>query len=165
MSQRYLLPRNDPSKPDKPEAFRILLVDDDLDLLDTTSALLEDDAQVLTATNGEQALRMVAEHQIHVVCADFKMPGMTGVDLLRKVREVDSRLIGILITGFREQLPKGVAGDPAIFALLYKPYPLESLRTTVLDAGRVAAMSRAADKFQTRSQRLADEPGQKRNAK
>jgi DNA-binding NtrC family response regulator len=155
-----------PSAPDqKPPQLRVLLVDDDSDLLETTSALLEDDAEVLTATEGDKALELVAQRNVHVLCTDFKMPGMTGVELLRKAQEIDPRVIGILITGFREQLPRGVAGDSAIFALLYKPYTLEALRGTIQDAARCAAMSRAADKFQLRSQRLFDEPGKKRNAK
>ena len=152
-------------RPHKPKGFRILLVDDDPDLLETTSALLEDEAAILTAIDGTKALRMLTEHEVHVVCADYQMPGMNGLELLRSVHGIDSRTIGILMTGFREQLPRGVAGDPAIFALIYKPYTLQTLHTTVRDAARCAAMARAADSFQIRSLRLVEEPQQKKDGK
>jgi CheY-like chemotaxis protein len=76
-------PKTQPGGPRR----RILLVDDDQDLLETTAALLEDDFDVLTAASGEQALETLARASVAVVCADYKMPGMTGLDLLRAVRD------------------------------------------------------------------------------
>jgi two-component system response regulator HupR/HoxA len=149
----------------KPEGFRILLVDDDPALLETTSALLEDEGSVVTAKDGHRALRLFAEREIHVVCADFQMPGMNGIELLRAVHQLDARTIGILMTGFRERLPAGVAGDPAIFALVYKPYTTRSLHETIRDAARCAAMARIVSSFQTRSTGLSGEPKQKPGTK
>jgi DNA-binding NtrC family response regulator len=143
----------------KPVGFRILLVDDDSAVLETTSALLEDEATMLTATSAEKALGLVAEQEVHVVCTDFKMDGMNGLELLRRVHTLDSRTVGILVTGFREQLPRGVAGDPAIFALIYKPYKGDTLRKTIRDAARCAAMARVTEGFRPASQRLSGRGG------
>lgn len=147
----------------KPVGFRILLVDDDPAVLETTSALLEDEATLLTATSAEKALELVAEQEVHVVVTDFKMTGMNGLELLGRVHAMDGRTLGILITGFRENLPRGVAGNPAIFALLYKPYKGAALRSMMRDAARCAAMVRSPDS--PTSKRQASEPGQKANAK
>ena len=149
----------------KSVGFQILLVDDDPSVLETTAALLEDEAMLLTATSAEKALELVSEHEVHVVLTDFKMAGMNGLELLRRVHATDARTLGILVTGFRENLPRGVAGDPAIFALLYKPYKGAALRSMVRDAARCAAMDRVTDGFKPASHRLASEPGQKANAK
>jgi CheY-like chemotaxis protein len=149
----------------KPLGFRILLVDDDPVDLETTAALLEDEATVVTATSAEKALELVAEHEVHLVFTDFKMSGMNGLALLRRVHAMDARTLGVLVTGFRENLPRGVAGDPAIFALLYKPYKGVALRAMVRDAARCAAMARSSDSLNPTSRRLTSEPARKSHAK
>jgi DNA-binding NtrC family response regulator len=131
----------------KPKSFLILLVDDDENLLLTTSALLEDEGGVLKARDAESALRLLAEHDVHVLCTDYRLPGMDGVQLLRSAYEMDPRLVGILMTGSCERVPTSVAGDPAIFALLNKPYKLEELYKTIRDAARRAALARRSGSF------------------
>ena len=131
----------------KPKSFLILLVDDDENLLLTTSALLEDEGELLKATDGESALRLLAEHDVHVLCTDYRLPGIDGVQLLRRAHEMDPRLVGILMTGSGERVPAIVAADPAIFALLNKPYTLEELYQTIRDAARRAALARRSGSF------------------
>jgi DNA-binding LytR/AlgR family response regulator len=100
-----------------------------------------------------------------LVFTDFKMSGMNGLALLRRVHAMDARTLGVLVTGFRENLPRGVAGDPAIFALLYKPYKGVALRAMVRDAARCAAMARSSDSLNPTSRRLTSEPARKSHAK
>ncbi|HVR19590.1 MAG TPA: response regulator [Polyangiaceae bacterium] len=133
---------------------RILLVDDDAELLDTTSALLEDDYDVLTASSGEQALGVLAKTSVSVVCADYKMTGMSGLELLHAVRERCPGTAGVLITGMRENLGRSVIGDEAVFAVIYKPYDALRLLETVRDAARTVSMASAAASFANRSGRL-----------
>jgi DNA-binding NtrC family response regulator len=135
---------------------RILLVDDDADLLDTTAALLEDEFEVLTALSGEQALGVLAQRSVSVVCADYKMNGMTGLDLLHAVSERWPGTAGVLITGMRENLGRSVIGDKAVFAVIYKPYEAKRLLETVRDAARTVSMTSAATKFASRSGRLKE---------
>jgi CheY-like chemotaxis protein len=57
----------------------ILLVDDNGEFLDSTKDVLEDEGyEVFTATNGEDAIRMVGERPFEVILMDIKMPGLKG---------------------------------------------------------------------------------------
>jgi two-component system response regulator HydG len=133
---------------------RVLLVDDDEGILETTAALLEDDYEVVQAVSGEQALSKLALGRFSVVCTDFRMQGMTGIELLAHVREVSRGTAGVLVTGIREQVAKDVIGNEAVFAIVYKPYTTERLLATLNDAARVAAMAFATASFASSSGRL-----------
>jgi CheY-like chemotaxis protein len=133
------------------------LVDDDPDLLSTTSALLEEYFEVATAMNGPAALALIPRLAPQVVCTDYKMGEMDGVTLLRKVRELSSTTAGVLVTALRENLPAGVAADEAIFATVYKPYQIATLVAAIRDAAKVLAMTRAVEVFSFSSARLKAE--------
>src|SRR5689334_13018470 len=66
---------------------RVLVVDDELDMLETSAAILATEFEVLTARNGELALSILQKTPVHVVCTDYNMPGITGLELLRQVTE------------------------------------------------------------------------------
>jgi two-component system NtrC family sensor kinase len=78
----------------------ILLVDDDEDFLDALATRLTNDGyKVLKAADGEKGLRAFQEHRPAIVLADIKMPGMDGIDLLRKIKDIDPQAEVIMITG------------------------------------------------------------------
>jgi two-component system response regulator HupR/HoxA len=64
-------------------AYRVLLVEDDVMLREALTILLADEFRVYSCASGEQALRLLAEQRFHVVCTDFHMPGMNGLELFR----------------------------------------------------------------------------------
>jgi DNA-binding response OmpR family regulator len=51
------------------------------------------------ANDGESALRVVAENKPHIVILDVMMPGLKGLDVLRRIKEIDSAIQVILLTG------------------------------------------------------------------
>jgi CheY-like chemotaxis protein len=67
---------------------RILIVDDDLDILEALAGVLEDNHQVSTASNGAEALRQVSCQTFDAVVLDLMMPVMDGETLLEKMREL-----------------------------------------------------------------------------
>jgi putative two-component system response regulator len=68
--------------------MRVLLVDDDHISLELLENVLSDTShEVSLAMNGDQALEMLAEREHHVVITDWNMPGMSGVDLVKQIRE------------------------------------------------------------------------------
>jgi DNA-binding NtrC family response regulator len=136
---------------------RVLLVDDDEGILETTAALLEDDYDVVQATSGEQALSLLTTARFSVVCTDYRMQGIDGLTLLAKVREESPGTAGVLVTGIREQVASRVIGNEAVFAVLYKPYTVDKLLSTLNDAARVAAMAFATASFASSSGRLNKE--------
>lgn len=80
---------------------RILLIDDEETILDNLKFILElEGYQVITASNGREGLRIISENRdIDTVISDMKMPGLSGLDVIRSVREVDPDIGVIILTG------------------------------------------------------------------
>lgn len=81
---------------------RILLVDDDQDILDIIRLDLEDDpANAVDSTStAAEAIRKVAGTPYDVIIADWRMPGMNGTDLIRRLRKDGCASFIILYTGY-----------------------------------------------------------------
>ena len=81
--------------------LRLLLVDDEERFLSTTRILLEKRGvkNVQTATNGQDALKILKKGAVDVVVLDVKMPGMDGVEVLRKIRQEHPLVEVIMLTG------------------------------------------------------------------
>ena len=80
---------------------RILVVDDDESLRRITQIQLEEAGyQVVTASNGNQALTSIEEEEPALVISDLRMPGLSGLDLLRQTRSAHPETTVILITAF-----------------------------------------------------------------
>jgi two-component system response regulator HupR/HoxA len=131
------VPKAAPSRP------LVLLVDDDAGLLETTSALLEDDFEIVTATCGEEALRLITIHDIDVLCTDYNMPGMDGIELLRRVMAQRRHVSGILVSGYREFLDCSQKNPSDRYLLLVKPYSPAALTDLVNKAVRHTSIKRS----------------------
>ncbi len=82
---------------------RILVVDDEADVRALTAEMLEEDGHVvLVAGGGEEALRLLREAPVDLLLADYVMPGMNGVELLRRAAEVQPGVRAMLVTGYAE---------------------------------------------------------------
>ena len=66
----------------------LLVLDDESLILASLEHLLEDDYEVRTTTDAVSALRLVVEHDIAVILCDERMPGVSGHEFLRRVKEV-----------------------------------------------------------------------------
>ena len=82
---------------------RVLVVDDEEDIrLLYQEELQEAGYQVAVAADGHEALRMVQQNRPDLVTIDIKMPGMDGIELLRRVREIHRDLPIIICTAYGE---------------------------------------------------------------
>jgi DNA-binding NtrC family response regulator len=112
----------------------ILIVDDDdairAILYDLLSAKYECD----TASTAEEALRYIAVETYDAILTDIAMPGLTGVELLKKIQEHDSATPVILISGQgSEQDPQDLIALGA-FAYVTKPFNLDEIEQAVEQA-------------------------------
>jgi CheY-like chemotaxis protein len=83
----------------------ILLVDDNNHGLIARKAVLEElGYKVSTAKSGEEALEMFSAGKFHLVVTDYRMPKMSGTDLIREIRKMDAQARIILLSGFVEPL-------------------------------------------------------------
>jgi DNA-binding NtrC family response regulator len=78
---------------------KVLIVDDDSMTLQTLSMALEDSYETLTAENGLNALAILGREDIDVVLSDLDMPGLNGIELLRRIQELETPVPMIVITG------------------------------------------------------------------
>lgn len=78
---------------------RILIVDDDLMTRQTLSMALADDYEPFTAKNSEEALAVLADQDVDIVLTDFDMPGLNGIELLKKINTSETPVPVIIITG------------------------------------------------------------------
>jgi CheY-like chemotaxis protein len=107
----------------------VLIVDDEEAQCKLLSFLLRRNFEVATALNGEAALALVRQRRFDVAVVDYRMPGMTGTEVLRKMKELQPSCLRILMTA--HALPSileeatSVAG---VYRLLSKPVDAEVLR-------------------------------------
>jgi response regulator RpfG family c-di-GMP phosphodiesterase len=116
-------------------AEKILFVDDDTNILAGFRRQLRNDYSVETANSGQEGLDVLsAIGPFAVVVADFRMPGMDGVQFLMRAREVSPDTVRVMLTGHAE-LSQAIdaVNEGNIFRFLTKPCPPEML-TRALDA-------------------------------
>lgn len=133
-----------PSKPAAPAAadrrMRVLFVDDEQRILAGLRALFRHDYDVFITDMPQDALQLVKRHDIQVVVSDQRMPGMTGVELLRQLKEHAPNAVRILLTGYSDLAALvGSINQGEIFRFVKKPWDNDELRRTLLDASKIAS--------------------------
>ena len=110
----------------------ILFVDDEKRVLNSMRGLFRREFELFLTTDGADALQIATNNSIDVVVADQRMPGMTGIEVLGKVKELSPRTVRILLTGYAD--PEAVEGSiniGEVFRFLSKPCAPQMLRDTL----------------------------------
>ena len=114
---------------------RILLVDDDLAFRKSTSKLLENDFCIIeTAASGEAALARFAEIRFDAVLCDLVMQGMSGLELLPKLIEIDPHVPVIMVTGHGSIDSAIAAMKAGAVDYVTKPFDSDELRLRLMRA-------------------------------
>jgi EAL domain-containing protein (putative c-di-GMP-specific phosphodiesterase class I)/CheY-like chemotaxis protein len=143
---------------------KILLVDDDREILTVLErALTNPHVRVITASTGTAALTELGQHGFDALVSDIQMPGMSGLKLLRAVREHDLDLPVVLMTGAPDLKGAAAAVEYGAFQYLIKPVALDRLRAVVeraVNVGRIARLKReCAQEFGSGSFYVGDRAG------
>ncbi|HSG48391.1 MAG TPA: sigma-54 dependent transcriptional regulator [Longimicrobiales bacterium] len=110
------------------EKPKVLVVDDELGILNTLEILLRREGfAVTTASSGREALERLDESIPDVVLTDIKMPGMSGLDILAHVRELDPEVAVILMTAQASLKTAMDAVNQGAFYYLQKPFANDEL--------------------------------------
>ena len=120
------------SEDTEPRRPALLLVDDEERILSALCReLRKENYDIVTAGTPELALQLAAERRFDIVLSDHKMPGMTGLQLLERLREqqVDAALM--LITGWTEEIPREALERVGVRALITKPWDGARLKATL----------------------------------
>src|SRR5947209_4938202 len=79
---------------------RLLIVDDEVELRNALCETLADEGfETRGAASGAEGLQAFSRHDFDVLLSDLMMPGMDGIQLLRKALEMDPNLVGVIMTG------------------------------------------------------------------
>jgi putative nucleotidyltransferase with HDIG domain len=116
----------------------VLLVDDEANILNALARLFMDrDVRVLRAGNGEEALAIVRKEPVAVVVSDNLMPGMRGVELLSRVRNLSPDTVRVLLTGHAD-LPTAMEAinRGEVFRFHVKPWVDEEIVDTIEEGVR-----------------------------
>jgi DNA-binding NtrC family response regulator len=111
---------------------KILIVDDDADLLEILKDSFEPEGYIVrTAGDGESALKMIEHDPPDVVVLDFRMPGLNGLEVLKRIKRGNPVLPVIMITAYGQELNVSVLTKEGIHTLLTKPLDPNRLRMCV----------------------------------
>jgi DNA-binding NtrC family response regulator len=110
------------------EAVRLLLVDDERDFLDAVTPGLERRGfEVIRAEDGVRALELLGRKAFDVAVLDVKMPGLDGVSVFRRMRELAPRLPVVLLTGHGSLRQAFETSREGVFDYLMKPCDMDTL--------------------------------------
>lgn len=110
----------------------ILIVDDEEGLREGLSKLLESEGYAaLSAESGEQALQILQQSHIDLVLTDMRMPGMDGIELLKKIRERHPNVGVIILTGYGQIESYIEAMNFGAIEYVSKPFKVNELKFIV----------------------------------
>jgi len=116
---------------------RVLLVDDEKEFVQTLSERLRmRDMGSMVVYDGEQALSLLGEEEPEVVVLDLKMPGIDGIEVLRRIKRKHRNVEVIVLTGHGSEKDREVCMELGAFAYLQKPVDIDELSRTMQDAYR-----------------------------
>src|SRR5499426_3709227 len=117
-------------------AHTVLFVDDEVNILRALQRLLRhEEMNVLSTDRASEALEIVAREPVQLVVTDQRMPEMSGVDLLSKVRERQPDVVRMLLTGYTEiDVAVDAINRGQIYRLVTKPWNDDELRATIRQA-------------------------------
>jgi two-component system, NtrC family, response regulator AtoC len=115
--------------------FSILIVDDEILTLNTLKKTLQkENYEIHLADTGEKALDMVDKYNPHLVLLDLMLPGISGLEVLKRIKETESETIVIMMSAY-EILEKAVeAMKLGAYDYLLKPFKISELKNTILRA-------------------------------
>ncbi len=112
----------------EPEQKHILIVDDETSICEVLGQYLKRDGyRVSIASSGEEALEILGRNRVNLMISDIKMPGITGVDLLKHVKEKSQSLPVLMTTGFPTLDTAIEALKLGAYDYMTKPFHLEEI--------------------------------------
>jgi diguanylate cyclase (GGDEF)-like protein/PAS domain S-box-containing protein len=121
----------------------LLLVDDEENIVASLRRLLRRDGyRIVSAASGAEGLQRLAEAEVDVIVSDQRMPGMTGVEFLRRAKEIRPNTVRIVLSGYTElQAITDAVNEGAIYKFLTKPWDDARLRSHIEEAFRHKEMA------------------------
>jgi putative two-component system response regulator len=113
-------------------SYKILIVDDEPANLRLLERLFRLDFEVITALSGSDALELLGQHDVALLITDQRMPGMTGIELLKRTISLRPHMVRIILTGYTDVSDLVEAINCGhVYKYVTKPWNNDELRLTV----------------------------------
>ena len=113
---------------------KLLIVDDESDIREFARNFFKKRGiDVLTSSSGREALELIAQNSPQLVLLDVRMEEMTGIEVLRELRQKDNRTRVIMVTGVEDEDVIKEANALGVVSYIHKPLILEELEKIVLN--------------------------------
>ena len=137
----------------------LLVVDDEPDVVKSVQDLLRFDYKVLGATRAADALKLIDEQPVQIVLTDQRMPEMTGVDFLRRLREHHPDTVRLLVTGYADiRAVIDAINQGNVYRYITKPWEPEELQAIIREAAErydlVAERKRLVEELKAKNEQL-----------
>jgi CheY-like chemotaxis protein len=131
-----LLEVHPPLRTDSENERVLLLVDDESNVISALKRILRRDGyRILSAGGAQEGLELLAKHPVGVILSDQRMPGMTGIEFLSKVKVMYPNIVRMVLSGYTEVSTMTEAiNRGAIYKFLTKPWEDAPLRATIKEA-------------------------------
>jgi len=112
----------------------ILVIDDELGPRESLKMVLKDDYRVILAENAEEGLKILKEVVIDAIILDIRMPGLNGIEALRRIKKINNKVEVILLTGYGSPSSAQVAVRLGALDYLSKPCEGAAMKKVVKNA-------------------------------
>jgi DNA-binding NtrC family response regulator len=109
----------------------ILIVDDESSIRESFKLILEGSYQVHLAATGESALKKLADEKIDLIFLDVRMPGMNGLETLKRIKEIDPAVEVVMVTAVNEVQKAGQAIKGGAIDYVIKPFDVVQITNMV----------------------------------
>ena len=128
---------------------KLLLIDDEADVQYSFQRIFNSqELELTTASSGEEALKIIPRLKPDLVLMDVRMGGISGLETLRRIREMDSRLLVILMTAYGTTQTAIEAMKLGAYDYLLKPFDVPRLKEIVQNALKAASDMRQVVSYQ-----------------
>ena len=122
----------------QPHETNVLIVDDDKGIRFTLEGIIDDEGYMVRgAEDGYQAIELVKEIDFQWIFMDIRMPGINGVETYLEIKKISPNSMVVMMTGFSVEELVTQALEEGVFAVLYKPLPVEQV-LNILKSGEPA---------------------------
>jgi len=128
---------------------KLLLIDDEADVQYSFQRIFDSpEIELTTASSGEEGLKLIPRLKPDLVVMDVRMGGMTGLETLRRIRQMDSRLLVILMTAYGTTQTAIEAMKLGAYDYLLKPFDVPKLKEIIAGALKAANDMRQVVSYQ-----------------
>src|SRR5512147_2966099 len=128
---------------------KLLLIDDEADVQYSFRRIFDSpEIELTTASSGEEGLKLIPQVKPDLVLMDIRMGGITGMETLRRIRQMDTRLLVILMTAYGTTQTAIEAMKLGAYDYLLKPFDVPKLKDIVTNAIKAARDMRQVVSYQ-----------------